>query len=144
MGTRRRVLAGAVALVLLPGRGGAETPALAAAMREAVGDAIPVDGRIELWLPELVDNGAQVPLAVMVASPMTAEDHIVAIAVFATGNPTPQVARFELFPGLARAEIETRIRVAEDQEIVVLARDSGGKVWRASAAVKVVHGGCRG
>jgi len=46
--------------------------------------------------------------------------------------------------GLARAEIETRIRVAEDQEIVVLARDSGGKVWRASAAVKVVHGGCRG
>lgn len=148
-GTRRGVLsgslAGALALTLLPHPVRAASDArLAEAIRAAIGDAVPRDGGIELWLPELVDNGAQVPLAITVASPMTQYDHIVAIHVFAPANPTPGVASFRLFPGLARAEVETRIRVAEDQDILVLARDSAGRVWRASSPVKVVHGGCRG
>lgn len=139
---RRGVLRGAVALALLPWAASAADAALQAAMREAVGDAVPVEGGIELRLPAVAENGAQVPLAVLVDSAMTAGDHVAAIHVFATRNPTPGVASFQLFPGLARAEVHTRIRIAEEQAVVVLARMADGTVRRASASVKVTRGGC--
>jgi sulfur-oxidizing protein SoxY len=139
---RRAMLAGPM-LALVPWRArAADQAALDAAIREAVGDAVPVDGGIELRVPATAENGAQVPLAVLVDSPMTEADHVVAIHVFATRNPTPGIATFHLFPGLARAEVHTRIRVAEDQAIVVLARHSGGTLRRASASLKVTRGGC--
>lgn len=145
MSTRRRLLGG-MALALLPGRGWAEggvvEGAVAAAIRAAIGDVVPTEGGIELRLPALAENGAQVPLAVLVDSPMTPDDHVTAIHVFATANPTPGVASFHLFPGLARAEVQTRIRVAEAQSIVVLARHSDGRVQRTSARLSVTRGGC--
>ena len=121
--------------------------AVAAAIRAAIGDVVPTEGGIELRLPALAENGAQVPLAVLVDSPMTPDDHVTAIHVFATANPTPGVASFHLSPGpifsgLARAEIQTRIRVAEAQSIIVLARHSDGRVQRTSARLSVTRGGC--
>jgi sulfur-oxidizing protein SoxY len=138
--TRRRLLGG-LALALLPGAAWADD-AVAAAMRAAIGDVEPVEGGIELRLPALAENGAQVPLTVLVDSAMTEEDHVTAIHVFATRNPTPGVASFHLFPGLARAEVQTRIRVAEAQAIVVLAQFGDGRVRRASARLSVTRGGC--
>ena len=139
---RRGFLAGAT-LALVPWQGrAADEAALAAAIREAIGDAVPVEGGIELRVPAVAENGAQVPLAIVADSAMTAEDHVAAIHVFAPGNPTPGVASFHLFPGLARAEVHTRIRVAEEQAILVLAVHANGTVRRASAALKVTRGGC--
>jgi sulfur-oxidizing protein SoxY len=142
MTPRRFVLAGAAALALLPRHAAADDSALAAAIREAVGDANPVEGGIELRVPPVAENGAQVPLTVLVDSPMTESDHVAAIHVFATRNPTPGVASFHLFPGLARAEVQTRIRVAEEQAIIALAVHANGTVRRASATLKVTRGGC--
>ncbi len=142
MTPRRFVLAGAAALALLPRHATADDSALEAAIREAVGDANPVEGGIELRVPAVAENGAQVPLTVLVDSPMTEGDHVAAIHVFATRNPTPGVASFHLFPGLARAEVQTRIRVAEEQAIIALAVHANGTVRRASATLKVTRGGC--
>ena len=145
MTTRRNLLA-TLSLTLLP------TPArpddaptddtLAAAIRSAIGDITPIDGNIELRLPAIAENGAQVPLTVLVDSPMTQEDHVTTIHIFATANPTPGIASFHLTPSLARAEIQTRIRVAEAQSIIVLARHNNGRVYRTSARVAVTRGGC--
>lgn len=115
---------------------------LATAMRALIGDAAVVDGGVELRLPAVAENGAQVPLAVIADSPMTAADHVVAIHLFATRNPTPGIASFHLTPALARAEIHTRVRIAEDQEVIALAVHSDGRVRRAVAALRVSAGGC--
>lgn len=140
MTTRRDVLA---LVALAPGAARAATDdALAAAIREAVGDARIEDGGIALRAPAVAENGGQVPVSVLVESPMTAADHVAAIHLFATRNPTPGVASFTLSPLLARAEVQTRIRLAEEQRIIVLARLSDGRVRRAVAEVRVTTGGC--
>lgn len=140
---RRAALGAALCLVALPLCAlAADEDALAAAMRDAVGDATPVEGSIELRLPAVAENGAQVPLTVSVESPMTAADHVVSVHLFATRNPTPGIATFHLSPALGRAEVQTRIRLAEDQRVVALAQLSDGRVLRAAAETRVATGGC--
>jgi sulfur-oxidizing protein SoxY len=139
MTTRRSFLA----LALVPAAAAATTDdALAAAIRDAVGDAPITDGGIILRAPATAENGGQVPITILAESPMTAADHVTAIHVFATANPTPGIASFRLTPLLARAEVQTRIRLAEAQRIIVLAQHSDGRVKRATAEVRVTTGGC--
>lgn len=131
-----------LALVALAPPAAAAGDPLREAMREAVGDAPVTEGGIALRLPAVAENGGQVPIAILVDSPMTAADHVAAIHVFATRNPTPGVATFRLTPLLARAEVQTRIRLAQDQRILVLAQMSDGRVRGAAAEVRVTTGGC--
>jgi sulfur-oxidizing protein SoxY len=137
---RRSLLLG---FATLPFAAHAATEAeVAAAIRAAVGNAEPVDGGLVLRLPERAENGAQVPVTVLVDTPQTAEHHARAIHLFATRNPTPGIASFRLHPGLARAEIQTRVRVAEDQQIIALAEMHDGTVRRVAVQARVSVGGC--
>lgn len=141
-GITRRGLGGvALALVALPA-GAATDAELAAAIREQVGGAPIRDGGIVLRAPVIAENGGQVPVMVLVDSPQTAAEHVTAIHLFATRNPTPGVASFRLTPHLFRAEVQTRIRLAEAQQIIVLAQMSDGTVRRAAAEIRVTTGGC--
>jgi sulfur-oxidizing protein SoxY len=139
--TRRGALGAALALIALPA-GAATEGELDAAIREQVGDARIVDGGITLRAPVVAENGGQVPVTVLVDSPQTAAEHVSAIHIFATRNPTPGVASFRLTPLLARAEVQTRIRLSEEQRIIALAQMSDGSVRRAVAEVRVTTGGC--
>ncbi len=136
---RRRA---ALALFALPWAALAQEDALAGAVRELVGDAVAEEGGITLRTPATAENGGQVPLSILVESPQTAAQHVTAIHIFATRNPTPGVASFRLTPGLARAEVQTRIRLAENQTVVVLAQMSDGRLRRAGAEIRVATGGC--
>lgn len=140
--TRRGALGAALALVALPWAAAAEDDRLAAAIREQVGDAAPEEGGITLRVPAVAENGGQVPITVLVDSPQTAAEHVTAIHLFATRNPTPGIASFRLTPLLSRAEVQTRIRLAEEQSIVVVAQMSDGRARRAAAAIRVTTGGC--
>ncbi|WP_270933870.1 thiosulfate oxidation carrier protein SoxY [Falsiroseomonas oryzae] len=140
--TRRGALGAALGLAVLPWSALAQEEALAAAIREQVGDAVPEEGGIALRVPAVAENGGQVPLGIVVESPQTQAQHVAAIHVFATRNPTPGVASFRLTPLLPRAEVQTRIRLAEDQRVVVLAQMSDGSVRRAVAEIRVATGGC--
>lgn len=135
---RRRALL-SLALVPLPAM--AADP-LADAIREQVGEAAIEEGGVTLRAPAVAENGAQVPVTVLVDSPQTAESHVTAIHLFATRNPTPGIATFRLTPLLARAEIQARIRLAEEQRVVAVAQFSDGRVRRAAAEVRVSTGGC--
>lgn len=138
--TTRRTL---LVLAALPAAAMADTDeALRRAIHDAVGEAAITDGGITLRVPAVAENGGQVPLGILVDSPMTAADHVSAIHVFASRNPTPGVARFVLTPLMARAEVQTRIRLAEDQRLIVLAQSSDGSVRRAVAELRVTTGGC--
>jgi sulfur-oxidizing protein SoxY len=138
----RRLFLGALALSPLPWAAVAAEDALAAAIREATGGREPVEGGITLTAPSIAENGGQVPVTVTVDSPQTVALHVRAIHLFATRNPTPGIASFSLSPALARAEVTTRIRLAEAQVVIAIAELSDGTLRRAAAEVRVTTGGC--
>ncbi len=138
----RRVVLGALALATLPWPVIASDDALAAAIREVTGGREPRDGGITLAAPALAENGGQVPVTVTVDVPQTALLSATAIHLFATRNPTPGIASFRLSLAVARAEVTTRIRLAEAQAVIALADLSDGTLRRAVAEVRVTTGGC--
>jgi sulfur-oxidizing protein SoxY len=134
-------MAGAVPLVTL--RPAEATPAmLAAAIRQVVGAATVHVGKVRLDLPPLVENGNTVPMTVSVASPMTADDYVKSIHVFNEKNPQPNVGNFYLGARAGRAQIATRIRLADSQKVVAIAHLSDGSFWSVSADVVVTLAAC--
>lgn len=122
-------------------------PAVAAdqledAIRAWTGGAPVQMGRVRLDIAALVDNGNTVPLAVEVDSPMTADDHVVAIAVFNQRNPQPDVVRFQLGPRAGRASVATRMRLATTQKVSAVARLSDGSCWQHTVEVIVTLAAC--
>jgi sulfur-oxidizing protein SoxY len=142
--TRRSFLAlagGAAAIISL--RPAQATPAtLAAAIRAVVGTAEVHPGKVRLEIPPLVENGNTVPMTVSVASPMTSEDHVRSIHVFNEKNPQPNIGNFQLGPRAGRAQVSTRIRLADSQKIVAIAQLSDGSFWSASVDVIVTLAAC--
>ena len=143
---RRRVLGTAVpgllAAVALVPPAGATPERLEAAMREFAGEAPIAPGRVRLDIPPLVENGNTVPLTVTVDSPMTAADHVRAIAVFNEQNPQPNVITARLGPRAGRAVLSTRLRLATSQRVVAVAEMSDGGFWSGEALVVVTLAAC--
>jgi sulfur-oxidizing protein SoxY len=144
-GPNRRELiasgAGMMALLLIrPAQASDET--MRGAIRDFIGEAQVRAGRIKLDLPPLVENGNAVPLTVSFEGPMTAQDHVKAIAVFNQKNPQPNVATFHLGPRSGRAAVSTRIRLADSQTVTAIAQMSDGSFWSDSADVVVTLAAC--
>lgn len=119
------------------------TPAmLATAIRNVVGEAVVRTGKIKLDIPPLVENGNTVPMTVSVASPMTSDDFVRSIHVFNEKNPQPNIGNYYLGPRAGRAQISTRIRLADSQKVVAIARLSDGSFWSATADVVVTLAAC--
>jgi sulfur-oxidizing protein SoxY len=119
------------------------TPAmLASAIRNIVGSAAVKSGKVRLDVPPLVENGNTVPMTVSVDSPMTAADHVRSIHVFNEKNPQPNVGNFYLGPNAGKAQVSTRIRLADSQKIVAIARLSDGSFWSVSVDVIVTLAAC--
>ncbi|HEV7598928.1 MAG TPA: SoxY-related AACIE arm protein [Bradyrhizobium sp.] len=119
------------------------TPAmLASAIRDVAGAAVVRSGKVKLDVPPLVENGNTVSLTVSVASPMTESDHVKSIHVFNEKNPQPNVGNFYLGVHAGRAQISTRIRLADSQKIVAIAKLSDGSFWSASVDVVVTLAAC--
>ena len=140
---RREFAAGALlALALRPAAALATAEDQAAAIRAFTGGVALREGRVELDIPPLVENGNTVPLSVMVQSPMTQAEHIRAIAVFNERNPQPHVvtARFSRHSG--QAMLATNIRLATSQTILAVAAFSDGSFWSDSAQVIVTLAAC--
>ncbi|WP_102108670.1 thiosulfate oxidation carrier protein SoxY [Oceaniglobus roseus] len=134
--TRRHALAAGAAALVLPRIAWAD--ATADAISAFTGGADVAEGSgLTLTAPEIAENGNTVPIEVDAPG---AE----AIIVLATGNPNPDVVTFH-FGKLAGAQrASTRIRLAETQEVVAVAKMSDGTFQRASREVKVTIGGCGG
>jgi sulfur-oxidizing protein SoxY len=132
---------GAVPIVTL--RPAEATPAtLATAIRNVVGEAPVRTGKVKLDVPPLVENGNTVPMTVSVANPMTANDYVKSIHVFNEKNPQPNVGNFYLGPHAGRAQVSTRIRLADSQKIVAIAHLADGSYWSATADVVVTLAAC--
>ena len=147
--TRRQLLTlvGSAAVLgaapLLTVRPAEATPAmLTTAIRNVVGEAAVRTGRVKLEIPPLVENGNTVPMTVSVESPMTAENHVKSIHVFNEKIPQPNIGNFHLGPHGGRAQVSTRIRLADSQKVVAIARMSDDTFWCASADIVVTLAAC--
>jgi sulfur-oxidizing protein SoxY len=140
---RRGFLVGAALVSVLPLASARATPeAMAAAIKEVVGEGTIREGKVKLDLPPLVENGNTVPLTVSVESPMTPADHIKAIHVFNEKNPQPHVFSARLGPRNGKAVVATRIKLADSQKILAIAETSSGAFFSASADVIVTLAAC--
>jgi sulfur-oxidizing protein SoxY len=124
-------------------RPAAATPAsMAAAIRELVGEAPVREGKVKLDVPPLVENGNAVCLTVSVESPMTGSEHVKSIHIFDEKNPQANVATFHLGPRAGRARVSCRIRLADSQRVVAIARLSDDSFWSDSVDVMVTLAAC--
>jgi sulfur-oxidizing protein SoxY len=89
-----------------------------------------------------VENGNTVPFVLSVDNPMSAADHVQAIAVFNSGNPQPQVAVFRLGPRAGKAVVNARMRLATSQKLTAVARLSDGSHWSKTVDVVVTLAAC--
>src|SRR5690348_781224 len=143
--TRREflALAGGAAMLAITLRPAEATPAtMAAAIRNVVGGEPVKMGKVKLDIPPLVENGNTVPMTVSVASPMAPEDHVKSIHVFNEKNPQPNIGNFYLSPQAGRAQVSTRIRLADSQKVTAIAHLSDGSFWQTSVDVVVTLAAC--
>ena len=134
-------VAGAVPIVTL--RPIEATPAmLTSAIRNVVGEALVRAGKVKIDIPPLVENGNTVPMTVSVTSPMTETDYVKSIHVFNEKNPQPNIGNFYIGPWAGRAQIATRIRLADSQKVVAIARMSDDSFWSVSTEVIVTLAAC--
>jgi sulfur-oxidizing protein SoxY len=146
---RRQALtigAGAAAFVAL---GLPATPAFAKnnideAISKFTGGKTPTVGRVKLDVPEIAENGNTVPMTVSVESPMTAQSYVSDVLIVADGNPNAGVATFHFSPTSGIAEANTRIRLAETQNVTAVAKMNDGSFFSVTKQVKVTIGGCGG
>ena len=146
--SRRQVLRLAVVVGSGAALGSVSHPALStaaelsAAIANFTAGAAAKPGRVTLDVAPLVENGNSVPITISVQSPMTAADHVTAIAVFNESNPQRDVAVFRLGPRAGRAVVATRIRLATSQQLVAVAQLSDGTFWSGTVDVIVTLAAC--
>ena len=148
MTTRREIIAlaagGAAAAWLSAGSSSAAPDEAAEKVAEFTGGRTPESSKVTIDLPDAVEDGSSVPLAVAVDHPMEADNFISDILVVSAGNPRPAVATFRFTPLSGRAQATTRIRLAGSQTVIVVAKASDGRFFRAQKQVQVTIGACTG
>lgn len=143
--SRRKVMAAGaagLALAALPAPVRAAPAALSELIARITEGAVPERTRITFDIPQLVENGNSVDVAIQVESPMTEADHVRWIHVIAEKNPFPDVARFHLSPRSGRADIRATLRLATSQKVVAIAALSGGGYVMADADIVVTLSAC--
>lgn len=98
--------------------------------------------KVMLKVPEIAENGAVVPVTVEVDNPMTSDNYVKSIHIFATKNANSRCVDAYLTPANGKAMLSTRVKLGETQEVAALVELNSGKFLIASQSVKVTIGGC--
>ena len=142
---RRQILsfgAGAVVIAASPLPAFAAPEDLEQARRELFGDRPITEGRVEVKLPPIAENGYSVPLSVMIDSPMTAKDYVKRVAILSPRNPFPLIAQYHFTPKSGRAQVDARIRMSGTQVIQAIAEMNDGSLWSGGKETVVTLAAC--
>jgi sulfur-oxidizing protein SoxY len=113
-----------------------------AAIKAITGGAAIKEGRVKLIIPPLVENGNLVVLKVSVESPMTANNYVKSIHIVAEGNPAPNIFTAYLTSRSGKANLTTRVRLADSQLVWAIAQMNDGSFWQGSAETLVTLSAC--
>jgi sulfur-oxidizing protein SoxY len=135
-----------------PERAAAATPALGGqetveeGLKRLFGSRPLKDGSgvVKLEIPLIAENGAVVPVAVDVASPMTAANYVKHVYVLADKNRIPIITRISLAPESGQASVATSVRLGETGDVRAIVEQSDGTLLQVKREVKVTVGGCGG
>jgi sulfur-oxidizing protein SoxY len=106
------------------------------------GKSVTPSSKVSLKAPEIAENGAVVPVTVEVDSPMTANNYVKTIHIFATKNGNSRCAAIHLTPANGKAYFSSRIKLGQSQDISAVVEMSDGTFLGATQNVKVTIGGC--
>ncbi len=106
------------------------------------GDAPITEDKVLLELPEVAENGNTVPYSVLVESPMTEQDHVRALYIIASANPQPEVATFFFTPQNGKAQIFSRMRLRDSQDVIAVAQMSDGRFFMGRRSIQVAISCC--
>jgi sulfur-oxidizing protein SoxY len=140
---RRALLVGGLAIVAMPVTAQSKNNS-AELIAKFTGGAKPLEGKIKLDVPEIAENGNTVPITFSVESPQTASSFVSDVLVVADGNPQGGVGKFTFLPDVSVPEANFRIRMAETQNVIVVAKMNDGAFYTLSKQIKVTIGGCGG
>ncbi len=129
-----KLCSGVATLLLLPFDLANASNGVQSAIARFTGGITPVEGRVNIKIPSIADNGGAVPVSVSAEGARR-------IAIFADGNPNPDVMTLS-FGAQARGSASTRIRLAASQSVFAVAEMSDGTFRSASRKIVVTVGGC--
>jgi sulfur-oxidizing protein SoxY len=112
-------------------------------VRDRLGDRHFREGRIQLTLPDRADTGMSVPVSVAVPdSPMSPDDFVRSLHVFAPSNRQPLVADYFFGPRSGRAIVSQRMRLAKSQHVFAFGIMSDDSAWMRAHYIHVTLGAC--
>jgi sulfur-oxidizing protein SoxY len=114
---------------------GFESRAMADALK-ALGAGNPAESRdIVITAPDIAENGAVVPVAIVSKIPNTQQ-----ISIIAEKNPRPLMATFDVSSG-SEGYVSTRIKMGETSNVWAVVK-ADGNFFAARKEVKITVGGC--
>jgi sulfur-oxidizing protein SoxY len=120
----------------------AKKPEAMDAIAKIIGSSTVRDARVKLVIPPLVESGNLVVLKLSIDSPMTANDYVKAVHVISEANPSPNMFTAYFTPRSGRAELTTRVRLADSQRVWAIAQMSDGSFFRGYADTLVTLSAC--
>ncbi len=140
--TMLRLGAASMSMLLIPRVAAATEDEMNEAISGMFGDRVITEGRVNVDLPPIAENGYSVPIDISVDSPMTEEDYVRQIVVFSPRNPLPVLAEYHLTPMSGRANVSARIRLGGTQSIRVIAEMNDGTLWSGAKQTLVTLAAC--
>ncbi len=105
--------------------------------------ALEKEHRIEIRLPAIAEDGANVPVVISMDHPMEPDHYIRAVQIYNFRDPVVNKGVYHFTPASGQAYISTQIRMdGGDAELFVVAECSRHGKWVASRKLKVSLGGC--
>jgi sulfur-oxidizing protein SoxY len=113
------------------------------AVKVIVGDkGVNESSKVKLRVPLIAENGAVVPVKVVVESPMNEKNYVRSVHILNTENSNARCADMMLTSKNAEAKLSLRIKLAKSQDVVAIVGLSDGTFIKATKSVKVTIGGC--
>jgi len=107
------------------------------AIKKVYGDIKPEDKGVKLKVPEVANNGGQIPVGIKSKIPAKT------VAVFQDANPEALVGIFDVQEGQP-VDYLLKIKMKKTGSITVIVEGTDGKFYRVNQSLKVALGGCEG
>ena len=99
-------------------------------------------GLVLLDVPDTAEDGNVVPVHFKINCSMKGNDFPKKVHVLGLENPFPEIATYEFFPEVGKAEVSFRCRMRKSSYLMIIAEMSDGRIGLEKKYVDVMLGAC--